>query len=258
MPLTPSVDNEVWICLNCVLYLRKKKIPPESVLNGFVFPNQPPELKDINLAEERLVSPRLPFIYIIERPTGGQLAVKGGIVNVPNNVDKVSRVIPRHCSPEELICIEIKRRMKDNHSYMDAFIRPDAVHSAAKFLVNQPLMEEEGISYDSSWEAADAAENHSFLFGNSETSNTNSNTVHESVEESDDEIAGRKDTLMNQLPIPPRVDKKLVLVPAQGNTPMSNFLDAAAEELAYVTLFCGNRRPSRVSPVPYGQVCKAE
>lgn len=57
-------------------------MPVCSVRNGFVFPERPPKLK-ITEMEERLISPRIPFMQIMEKPRGGQKGLRGNVVNVP-------------------------------------------------------------------------------------------------------------------------------------------------------------------------------
>lgn len=47
---------------------------------------KPKELDLTNL-EERLVSPRLPFMQLRELPRGGQVSIRGNIVNVPADVN---------------------------------------------------------------------------------------------------------------------------------------------------------------------------
>lgn len=49
------------------------------------FPKKPAVL-DLTPLEERLVSPRIPFMQIRELPRGGQLLIHGNVVNVPSDV----------------------------------------------------------------------------------------------------------------------------------------------------------------------------
>ena len=57
------------------------------------FPYKPNVLSFTSL-EERLLSPRTPFMQIRELPRGGQLSIHGNIVNVPSDVN--STVIVSH------------------------------------------------------------------------------------------------------------------------------------------------------------------
>jgi hypothetical protein len=85
-----SAGNKEWICRQCKKYLKDGKVPPCSIGNGFYFPNIPFELQGLTQLEERLISPRIPFML----PRGGQLAVHGNVVNVPADVNKT--VKPRN------------------------------------------------------------------------------------------------------------------------------------------------------------------
>jgi len=49
------------------------------------FPYKPNVLNFTSL-EERLISPRIPFMQLRELSRGGQLSIHGNIVNVPSNV----------------------------------------------------------------------------------------------------------------------------------------------------------------------------
>lgn len=66
----------------------ESKVPPCSIGNDFRFPAIPNELQGLTKLEERLISPRIPFMQIKELPRGGQLAVHGNIVNVPADKTK--------------------------------------------------------------------------------------------------------------------------------------------------------------------------
>ena len=83
-----TVNNKEWICKQCKTYLMESKVPPCSIGNDFRFPAIPNELQGLTKLEERLISPRIPFMQIKELPRGGQLAVHGNIVNVPADKTK--------------------------------------------------------------------------------------------------------------------------------------------------------------------------
>lgn len=83
--------------------MKSGKIPPCSVGNGFRFPDIPPELKNLTKLEERLIAPRIPFMQIKEMPRGGQLAMHGNVVNVPADVNKTVKVLPRNMDASETI-----------------------------------------------------------------------------------------------------------------------------------------------------------
>lgn len=89
-----SVDDKEWVCKTCVGATTLGRIPACSVANGLKFPEPPDELKLTQL-EERLVAPRLPFMQIREMPRGGQLSLKGNVVNFPADVNTTVKTLPR-------------------------------------------------------------------------------------------------------------------------------------------------------------------
>ena len=89
-----SKGNIEWICQGCWDSARLGKSPKFWVHNGLKFTEKPKELEVSNL-EERLVSPRLPFMQLQEMPRGGQVNLKGNIVNVPADVNGTIKSLPR-------------------------------------------------------------------------------------------------------------------------------------------------------------------
>ena len=70
-----SLEDEEWICGTCESSSRQKRIPKLSIKNKMRFPVTPAELADLRPLEERLISPRIPFMQIRELPSGGQLSI---------------------------------------------------------------------------------------------------------------------------------------------------------------------------------------
>ena len=85
------IEGKKWICRMCLQYVKNGKMPPCCIANGLEFPTIPEELKLTKL-EERLVSPRLVFMQLREMPRGGQINLKGNIVNVPADVNNTKTV----------------------------------------------------------------------------------------------------------------------------------------------------------------------
>ena len=50
------------------------------------FPVKPQRL-NLTPLEERLISPRMPFMHLRELPRGGQLSIDGNVVSVPADVN---------------------------------------------------------------------------------------------------------------------------------------------------------------------------
>jgi len=101
-----SVDNSEWICTTCHSNLKKGKLPGCSKANKTSFPEKP-ELLNLTLLEERLISPRIPFMQIRELPRGGQLSIHGNIVNVPSDVNSTVHSLPRPIYESQTIPIKL-------------------------------------------------------------------------------------------------------------------------------------------------------
>lgn len=146
-----SVGNKEWVCKTCVGALASGKIPACSLANGLKFPEIPDELKLTQL-EERFVAPRLTFMQIREMPRGGQLSLKGNVVNVPADVNTTVKILPRMQCDEDTILLKFKRKMSYKHHMAFEKIRPNKVFEAAKWLVNNSLLfRNEGIQVDENW-----------------------------------------------------------------------------------------------------------
>ena len=98
------------------------------------FPTKP-GLLNLTQLEERLVSPRIPFMQIQELPRGGQLSIHGNLVNVPADVNSTVNLLPRLVSESETIPVKLKRRLDYKHHYQFQSIRPKKVLQAVEYLV---------------------------------------------------------------------------------------------------------------------------
>ena len=126
-------------------------MPSCSKANLERFPEKP---KCLNLTplEERLISPRIPFMQIRELPRGGQLPIHGGIVNVPADVSSSVDKLPRLISESETIPVKLKRKLSFKHYYRYESVRPNKVLAAAQYLSqNSLLFQSEGVSVDDEW-----------------------------------------------------------------------------------------------------------
>lgn len=146
-----SVDNNEWICNNCHSNLLAGKLPVFSKANNMSFPEKP-ELLNLTSLEERMISPRIPFMQLRELPRGGQLSIHGNVVNVPADVNSTVNSLPRPLNELQTIPIKLKRRLTYKHHYLLENIRPLKVLKAAQYLVEtSQLFRDEGIEIDTSY-----------------------------------------------------------------------------------------------------------
>jgi len=148
---TKSIDNTEWICTTCHSNLKDGKRPACAKSNKMAFPTKP-DVLDLAPLEERLVSPRIPFMQIRELPRGGQLTIHGNVVNVPADVNLTVNSLPRSLSDTQAIPIKLKRRLSYKHHYKFQNVRPKKVLEAAKYLAKtSELFKSEGITVNDNW-----------------------------------------------------------------------------------------------------------
>ncbi len=140
-----SVDDTEWICTTCHSNLTGK-MPSCAKANKMTFPVIPELSKNLTPLEERLISPRIPFMQVRELPSGGQLSIHGNVVNVPADVNTIVSVLPRPINESQTIPIKLKRRLGYKHHYQLQNVRPAKVLEAARFLVNtSQIFKNDGI-----------------------------------------------------------------------------------------------------------------
>jgi hypothetical protein len=92
--LVLKVSDTEWICSTCHSNLKSGKLPSSAKANKMTFPEKP-VLKNLTPLEERLISPKIPFMQVRELPSGGQLSIHGNVVNAPADVNSTVSILPR-------------------------------------------------------------------------------------------------------------------------------------------------------------------
>ncbi|KAJ8018509.1 ATP-dependent DNA helicase PIF1 [Holothuria leucospilota] len=260
-----SVEHQEWVCRTCISDIRKGQLPRISIANKVFLPDRPDILQLYEL-EERLLSPRIPFMQIRELPTGRQFSIKGSVVNVPVDVIPTVTALPRSLTAMQTIPVKLKKRISFSSAVFTQNVRPTVIIEALKWLMkNGPVFNQLGITFDERWIEH---------FNNAETSDSencssfeNSTTqTNESEEDSDnfseiDEAEQRP--AIETLLCDAEIDNGQVLAfaPGEDQTPISLYYDSDAEYLAFPTIYCGQRRCSnaeRTRPVYYSDFCKFE
>ena len=109
-------------------------------------------LKGLNEMERILISPIIPFQQFLTKPSGGQKALKGNVVNVPADFDQSVNLLPRTVDDTEMIHVEFKRKQEYRHSYLKQLIHPELVIKSLQYLCEQPLFKEKNIKILEDWE----------------------------------------------------------------------------------------------------------
>lgn len=107
------------------------------------FPPIPEELELTHL-EETLISPRLAFIQLKELPRGGQLNLKGNIVNVPAAVNTTVKLLPRMLDNTETIPVKLKLNLSYKHFVAFEKFRPNKIFEAARWLIDNSALFKSG------------------------------------------------------------------------------------------------------------------
>ena len=275
-----SVDNTKWICSTCHSNIKLGKLPSCAKANKMTFPVKPDILHLTDL-EERLISPRIPFMQIRELPSGGQLSIHGNVVNVPANVNTTVNFLPRSLHKSQTIPIKLKRRLSFKHCYQFQNIRPTKVIEAAKYLINtSELYQIEGIQVADAWlDTLNTSGEWSEFVEKQDIQNTKNTAkneltdVNESVNngskyvntrkedhsdtlkfsdsgnDSEDECCelpdrplGVMDTMLKEPDVTECADNVISFAPREGNKPLGIFIDRDSEFLAFPSIYCGQWR----------------
>lgn len=139
------------LCKTCYRTAAKRKIPRLALVNGLEFPPVPPELQGLTQLEERLISPRLPFMQIRLAGFEQQWKNKGNVVNVENNLNTCVTHLPRKFNELTVVQLKLMRRMCYKKPYLYEKIRPAKVIHALKRLLTTPLYQEDNIVMVDNW-----------------------------------------------------------------------------------------------------------
>jgi hypothetical protein len=270
-----SAHDKEWLCRTCQTAIRCDKIPRLSVANKCSFPPKPDEL-NLHELEERLLSPRIPFMQLRELPRGGQMSIKGNVVNVPVDIAPTITSLPRHLGAAETIPVKLKRKLSYTTAPFTENVRPLRVLAALHWLLrNSPLFRNAGIKIDETWLETITADQQVTEQVLTEFLNTGSNETNPNVHAEDDQDdsdsdhfsevdeterpSGNMDTMLDDAEYD--TNHVLEIAPGEGQKPLSLFQDRDAEYLAFPTIFCGQTRPEdeeRPTKVHYSDLCKWE
>ena len=195
-------------------------------------------------------------------PRGGQVNLKGNIVNVPADVNSTIKALPRMINENETIMLKLKRKLSYKHHVAFENIRPNKVFEAAKWLVcNSALFQNEGIVVNESW-----LQHPQDFQEQSEQPNTDAGKEMDSSDNwtEDDEFinrpTGNLDTCLQSVDFR-EFNQVLSVAPGEKNSPIGLFQDIHSEALSFPSIFCGKSRvdnSERRNPLHYSDICKWE
>ncbi|KAH7950529.1 hypothetical protein HPB49_025331 [Dermacentor silvarum] len=137
------------VCASCRESLVNRRVPSMSVSFGYRYPPRPAHLPDLNTVEERLISPRLPFMSIRRLTRGnGQFGIKGQVVNVPIDVPSVVECLPRMVPEDVVIDVHVKRRLVSPATYKRGLVKRSNILAWLKHLQHTPLYRAINVRFD--------------------------------------------------------------------------------------------------------------
>ncbi|KAK3922268.1 ATP-dependent DNA helicase RRM3 [Frankliniella fusca] len=260
-----SSGDPYTLCGTCKKYFtQEKRIPPLALINGLRFPDVPPALQGLRPLEERLVSPRIPFMQIRELGVCRQYGIRGSCVNVPVDINRAVSALPRHLGNVQTVFVKLVRRMRDTHAYASDHVRLPIVFEAGRYLINTPLFIQYGVTLDENWLEQVQIELDQLqqdLDREDDGGNPDDPGEHEDdagwedVNE-EDEMLADQETLLDDVDII-SPDTGISIAPGENRMPTSLLFDKHVEELSFPTIYCGLAR-NVASSVSVTQIAKAE
>ncbi|CAF0967783.1 unnamed protein product [Brachionus calyciflorus] len=283
-------DNKLWICITCNRYMKNGRTPRLALSRGLDFPLIPNELIDLNELEERLCSPRLPFIRVKDLfAWDKQKKITGNVVNVPiDNQETLKTLLPRKFGDSETIQLKLMRRTDYTNAYMEDKINPARVVRAFNYLKDQSVFRSNNISFDQTWlnTYGNSNTNRYFIVNPNEDLEDvnyveslnddqllnkaydeyfeNSSTQNEHIPAN--QLAQQKDVVSNKDEIGSKfagsnddlANEPTTIAPAEGLRPVSLVSDKDADELTFVKIYCGRKFRYNGEKFTYGARCKSE
>ena len=244
--------STIKLCVTCRKDIMSNKVPNLSLSNGLAFYEVPDCLKVLTELEERLISPRIPFMVIRSLGFCKQFGLKGNLVNVPMNVDTNVSVLPRSFSDTHTIQLKLMRQMKNKNAFMYETIRPKVVRTAVKYLVEQELYKDEGIVISHDWLKEYSNERENFIIDDEDKKLNENETSSKDFDdedqwnECDDKPVNPSvtETLLND-EIGDQNDIGIKFAPGENNRPISILMDLKVDELTFPKIYCGKQRKNQ-------------
>jgi hypothetical protein len=133
--LLQCLTGEDMICKTCHRALQQGNIPAMASCNKLQVRPLPPELECLSELEARLIAKRIPFMKLLNLPSGKQKAVVGSVVNVPVDVTQTCASLPRSSTSDMgFIPLKLKRKQQYTGHVQYQMIRPSAVEKGLCYL----------------------------------------------------------------------------------------------------------------------------
>ena len=132
-----------YICLTCLKYLKKNKMPPICVKNNLEFHETFSEIKEQGLwlteLEAAMIARRIIFIKIFMLPISRWTAMTDKAVNIPipeTAINKTIELLPRTPKDAGLIGVSLKRKKEYENTHKSQLIDPKKIFDVLEKLKN--------------------------------------------------------------------------------------------------------------------------
>ncbi len=275
-----------WYCITCERHIQAKKIPKIALGNGLQFLNINSRLEMLNELEERLISPRIPFIRIRTLGYDSQKSIRGNVVNVPVDTNETLKFLPRRFNESKIIQLKFMRKMSYNTPYMYDKINPAKMVTALQYLVNKPLFTKINMKIRMNWQISQftdtlmseqnfIVEEDDRIAEQSEQANVNNNNFignnkeSETDSETEDRFVANSKTFENQETLiynsvdAYNKDKQVedqTIAPAEGRLQIHFLTDPHNEELCFLKIYGGEQIIPYLNDntFTYSSICKSE
>ncbi|XP_061381656.1 uncharacterized protein LOC116776497 isoform X3 [Danaus plexippus] len=226
--ICPNVPcQDVVVCAACKVSLVAGKIPNLAVYNGFKYPPKP-NLPQMDMVSERLISPRLPFMQIRRlRYVEGQHSVTGQVINVPIHVDNLVQTLPRNMVDDFCINVHVKNKSLHKSSYLQGLLKKRVIRDWLDYLIDTPLYKHYNIKINPYFLED--------LNNESEMSDIDLKDIAEPIVIGDSLVAEQHTLLWS-------AERDLQIAPGENKRSLSLLFDAYAEELSFPTIYYGHFR----------------
>lgn len=181
----------------------------------------------MNFIEQRLISPRIPFMQIRRlRHVNGQYGIYGQIINVPVEVDTMVKQLPRNIEDDHCFYVHLRKKLIHKTSYVHGLVNKRNLKKWLQYLVSTPLYIYHDIKINDSFMGTLILVR---------TSELPMDEISEHVPPEDNLTAQQQTLLWNE-------DEFLCIAPGENKTPVSLLFDEYAEELSFPTIYGGQFR----------------
>lgn len=107
-------------------------------MNNTSYQAVPLPLKGLTDLEEMLIALVVPFMRVQTLPRGGQLSLRGGVINVVSDIQTTQKALklPRTQNGNNVVFVTFKRNMAYCSDYTHNNVRAERVQEALQYLVN--------------------------------------------------------------------------------------------------------------------------